>query len=111
MTQIGEYHTPNSLGLADPCAGDFPIHNPLVVGTDVYASWYTDGVRVIDTSDPRQPREVANFVPPAGHDPVKPSQRNTLTNTTQVWGVAVEDGLVYASDMNTGLWIIRRTDR
>src|SRR5262249_10539891 len=29
MTQIGEYHTPNSFGLADPGAGDFPIHNPL----------------------------------------------------------------------------------
>ena len=28
------------------------------------------------------------------------------------WGVAVDDstGLVYASDMNSGLWIVRRTD-
>jgi myo-inositol-hexaphosphate 3-phosphohydrolase len=52
-------------------------------------------------------------VPPAGDNPVKPSQRGVLTNTTQVWGVAVDDatGLVYASDMNTGLWILRRTDR
>ena len=32
-----------------------------------------------------------------------------LTNTPQIWGVAVDDatGLVYASDMNTGLWIVR----
>jgi hypothetical protein len=42
-----------------------------------------------------------------------------LTNTPQVWGVAVDEetketgdksGLIYASDMNTGLWILRRAD-
>jgi hypothetical protein len=50
-------------------------------------------------------------VPPAGNNPVKPSQRGTLANTTQVWGVVVdESGLIYASDMNTGLWILRRTE-
>lgn len=111
--QIGKFKTQNSLGMSDPGAGDFVIHNPLVVGTDVYLSWYTDGVRVVDTSNPRAPREVAFFVPPAGKNPVKPSQRNTLTNTTQVWGVVVDPdtGLAYASDMNTGLWILKRTDQ
>jgi hypothetical protein len=62
------------------------IHNPLLVGTDVYLSWYTDGVRVVDASNPRGLREVAFFVPPAGDNPVKPSQRS-------------------------GFWILRRTDR
>jgi hypothetical protein len=35
-----------------------------------------------------------------------------LPSTTQVWGVVVDEatGLVFASDMNTGLWILRRTD-
>ena len=110
--QIGEYRTPNSLGTNDQAAGDFVIHNNFLVGTDVYSSWYTDGVRVVDTSDPTHPVEVAYFVPPAGDNPVKPSQRGVLTNTTQVWGVVVDEqtGLVYASDMNTGLWILRRTD-
>lgn len=111
MVQIGTFKTQNSLGMSDPGAGDYVIHNPLVVGTDVYLSWYTDGVRVVDVSNPRAPREVAFFVPPAGKNPIKPSQRNVLTNTTQVWGVAVDadTGLVYASDMNTGLWILNRT--
>lgn len=109
--QIATFKTQNSLGKSDPGAGDYVIHNPLVVGTDVYISWYTDGVRVVDASDPRNPREVAFFVPPAGQNPVKPSQRNVLTNTAQVWGVVFDEttGLVYASDMNTGLWILRRT--
>jgi hypothetical protein len=108
--QIGEYRTPNSLGTNDEAAGDFVIHNNFLVGTDVYSSWYTDGVRVVDTSDPANPVEVAYFVPPAGDNPVKPSQRGVLSNTTQIWGVVVDDGLIYASDMNTGLWILRRTD-
>ena len=56
--------------------------------------------------------EVANFVPPAGQNPVKPPQRGVLANTAQIWGVVVDEatGLIYASDMNTGLWILRRTD-
>ncbi len=110
--QIGSYKTPRSLGTDDQGAGDFVIHNNFLVGDTVYASWYTDGVRVIDVSKPTQPREVAYFVPPATENPVKPSQRSVLTNTTQVWGVVVDPatGLVYASDMNSGLWILRRTN-
>jgi hypothetical protein len=110
--QIGEYRTPNSVGPSDRGAGDYVIHNNYLVGTDVYASWYSDGVRVIDTSDPTNPVEVAYFVPPATQNPVKPPQRGVLTNTAQVWGVVVDEatGLIYASDMNSGLWILRRTD-
>lgn len=109
--QIGEFRTPNSAGTADPGAGDFTIHNPLVVGSRLYASWYTDGVRVLDVSDPTAPREIAFFVPPAGENPVKPTQRFVLPSTTQVWGVVVDEetGNVLISDMNTGLWILQVT--
>jgi hypothetical protein len=56
--------------------------------------------------------EVAYFVPPAAQNPVKPSQRGTLINGVEIWGVVVDEdtGLIYASDMNSGLWILRRTD-
>jgi hypothetical protein len=52
--------------------------------------------------------EVGYFVPPAGQNPVKPPQRGVLSQAAQVWGVVVEDGLIYASDMNSGLWVLRR---
>lgn len=111
VRQIGSYRSPRSLGTDDQGAGDFVIHNNFLVGTTLYKSWYTDGVRVVDVSNPRTPQEVAYFVPPATENPVKPSQRGVLTNTTQVWGVVVDEatGLIYASDMNSGLWILRRT--
>jgi hypothetical protein len=109
--QIGEFRSANSLGTDDQAAGDFTLHNNFLVGTTVYQSWYTDGVRVVDASNPRAPKEVAYFVPPAGENVVKPSQRFVLPSTTQVWGVVVDEAtyLVFASDMNTGLWILRRT--
>ncbi len=111
--QIGEYRTPNSLGSDSQAAGDYSIHNALLVGSDVYMSWYSDGIRVVDASNPRALREVAYFVPPSANNPVKPSQRGVLSNAPQVWGVAYDEttGLIYASDMNSGLWILRRTDR
>ncbi len=111
--QLGTFKTANASGSKDMQAGDYTIHNPLIAGTDLYISWYTDGIRVVDAADPRRMREVAHFVPPAVNNPVRPSQRGTLTNTTQVWGVAYDEArdLVYASDMNSGLWILRRTDR
>jgi hypothetical protein len=109
--QIGSFRTPNSSGAKDQAAGDYSIHNALVVGTDVYMSWYSDGIRVVDASNPRDLREVAYFVPPSANNPVKPSQRGVLTNAPEVWGVAYDEatGLIYASDMNSGLWILRRT--
>jgi hypothetical protein len=75
-------------------------------------SWYSDGIRVVDASNPRVLQEVAYFVPPSANNPVKPSQRGVLSNAPQVWGVAYDEatGLIYASDMNSGLWILRRTD-
>ena len=112
--QIASFRTPNSLGLGSQGAGDYSLHNAFVVGTDVYLSWYSDGVRVLDALDPRNPREVAFFVPPAGQNPVKPPQRGVLSQMPQVWGVVVDEApehdLVYASDMNSGLWILERTD-
>jgi hypothetical protein len=112
VRQIGSFRTPRSLGTDDQGAGDFVIHNNFLVGDTLYQSWYSDGVQVVDVSDPTNPHRVAYFVPPATENPVKPSQRSVLTNTTQVWGVVVDGatGLVYASDMNSGLWILRRTD-
>jgi hypothetical protein len=113
VRQIGSYRTPRSLGTDDQGAGDFVIHNNFLVGETLYQSWYSDGVQVVDVSDPANPTRVAYFVPPATENPVKPSQRSVLTNTAQVWGVVVDEatGLVYASDMNSGLWILQRTDK
>lgn len=99
--QISTFGTPNSL--SDSTAGDFSIHNVIVRGNTVYASWYSDGIRLIDISKPKRPRETASFVPPAVADPF-----GVLPTVPEVWGVYVEGKLILASDMNAGLYILRR---
>ena len=90
--------------------GVYSVHNAVIDGDLEYAAWYSDGVRVVDLSDPRLPVEVASFVPP-------PSPARQTAATAQggrrdmplVWGVTRWKDLVLASDMNSGLWIIRVT--
>jgi hypothetical protein len=93
-----------------PRDGIYSVHNAVVEGELEYASWYSDGVRVVDLADPRRPREVAYFIPP----PSPPRQTVATAEGGRrdmplVWGVHPWKDLVLASDMNSGLWIFRLT--
>lgn len=99
-SQLSIFHSPHSK--VDPQRGPseqgtFCIHNPVLVGKDLaFLSWYSDGVRAVDLSDPKRPQEIAWFI---GRD--------------QVWGVHVQperDGLVLASDERFGLYLLRATE-
>ena len=90
--------------------GIYSVHNAVIEGDLEYASWYSDGVRVVDLSDPRRPREIASFVPP----PSSPRQSAATAQGGRrdmpvVWGVYPWKDLVLASDMNSGLWVFRVT--
>jgi hypothetical protein len=111
--KLGTFATENAVAGADgriPENGYYAVHNNIVVGGREYASWYSDGVRIVDVSDPTHPTEIGFFVPPAQPDPqgfiVAPDGNRDLT---LVWGVAIGDDpdVVYASDINSGLWIFR----
>jgi hypothetical protein len=91
--------------------GVYSVHNAVIKGDRSYASWYSDGVRVVDLSDPGDPQEVAWFVPP----PTSPRQTAATAQGGRrdmpvVWGVFPWKGMVLASDMNSGLWVFRVTD-
>jgi hypothetical protein len=100
--QIGRYLTPNTTRLPPSGEGLYSVHNPVVRGDLAFVSWYSDGVRVLDIADPRQPVEIAAFVPPANADPF-----GEFDEAPYVWGVALERDLVFASDTNTGLYVLR----
>lgn len=51
IAKIGEYRL----------RGLTSIHNMVLVGTRLYIAHYHEGVRVLDVSNPAQPREVAHF--------------------------------------------------
>jgi hypothetical protein len=86
--------------------------NPAVERRDdrVYLTYFTAGLRVFDVRNPRQPRELAYFVPP------EPTRRyGTLPArvlTSQTEDVLVDArGYIYITDKNQGLWVLRCTER
>jgi hypothetical protein len=79
------------------------IHNMVLVGTRLYVAWYHEGVRVLDVSEPSQPRQIAYF--------------NTFRETDFERGYSFYegaigmrvpgDGYVYVVDSSRGLLIFR----
>lgn len=102
--RLGEFFTKHSRGTRSKTPDVFSVHNTEVVGDQAFASWYSDGVRWLDLSNPRHPRLVAKYVPPKRRDP-----RGFFRKSTLVWGVfpMPEEGLVLASDINGGLYVLR----
>lgn len=67
--------------------------------TQVYATWFAGGLRVLDLADPKLPVEVAHFIPEPG-----------LAGPAQSNDVDVDDaGLIYLLDRNNGLDILEMT--
>lgn len=91
--------------------GFYSVHDTVMSDSVAISSWYSDGVRIVDLSDPTEPTEVGSFVPPRSRDPVgywvAPDGAMAFP---MVWGVDVEGDLIFVSDMNSGLWIIELDD-
>ena len=85
------------------------VHDPKVVGSLAYFSWYAQGVALFDLSKPGRPRFLARFRPPPERD------RHGLlcagAACTAVWGVFPTARYVLASDLNSGLWVLRLSRR
>ena len=91
--QVGAYATDNALQADGPTAISFTAHNVVVRGSRAYVSWYDDGIRVIDFSDPTNPREIAAYSP---------------GGLTSFWGVYAHRDLVLGSDfVSGGLYILK----
>lgn len=87
------------------------IHLPDVEqpGNLVYLTYFNAGLRVYDIADPRQPTEVAWFLPPERPDAeIGRGFRETRVNWTE--DVLVDTrGYIYITDLKWGLWVLRYT--
>ncbi len=86
-------------------AGRFGAHQPHeYIGADnlVYSAWFSGGLRVIDISNPYQPKEVAHYVPKPA-----PGFRSAQSNDLFV----DPDGLIYVIDRDRGLDVVKLTER
>jgi hypothetical protein len=106
--QLSTFATPNTNNEDVALDGTWSVHNPEVLRDDdgdetntLYASWYNDGVRVLDIRSPSRPREIASWTgegAPAGAPPVN------------IWSVVPHHGLLFASDRNFGLYVLEHED-
>ena len=76
------------------------VHNPEVRGNIVYASWFSDGVRVIDISELFSPREIGSWT---GEDAPEDAP------AVDIWSVVPHGDLLLASDRNYGLYVLKHT--
>jgi hypothetical protein len=83
------------------------VHDPKIIGKRAYFSWYSLGVIVVDISNPRKPKFVAQFLPPTSRDPEKGFCPNSAPRCTLTWGVYPTSQYVVAADMVGGLWVFR----
>jgi hypothetical protein len=88
-------------------AGGFTlgVHDPKIIGTRAYFSWYALGVIVVNIANPRHPKFVAQFLPPSTPDPG--NEFCAKKSCTYTWGVYPTRKYVAAADMVGGLWVFR----
>ena len=83
--------------------GTYSAHNVIVEGERAYLSWYTDGVLILDISDPYNPVEVARY---HREGPAFETENGGIQD---VWGIfkEVNSPWIYASDRNGGLYVLK----
>ena len=74
-------------------------HNGIIKGNLLYISYYHDGLRIFDISDPYNPNQIIYY------DTYTPSSYNSYKGA---WGVYpyLPSGNIIVSDMQTGLYIL-----
>jgi hypothetical protein len=107
--QLSTFATPNTNNEDVALDGIWSVHNPEMLRDDddddgesniLYASWYSDGIRVLDIRRPSSPREIASWTgqgAPAGAPPVN------------IWSVVPHRGVLLASDRDFGLYVLKHS--
>jgi hypothetical protein len=106
--QVAQFDDAPNVHRSPAPEGFWSIHNTEVLGDRAYSSWYSNGIVALDLGPldkkkPRDPRMVGQFVPP-------PS--GAELSFFGMWGVYVRaDGIVFGSDIGSGLWIVKPKGR
>jgi len=103
---LSDVATPHSL--TNKTDAFYSAHNPEFAGDRLYVSWYSDGLRVFDVTNPRTPRQVAFYRPQPTRDPTGVFTQFGAKDKPYpfVWGVHVLRDLAYLSDINYGLYVV-----
>jgi hypothetical protein len=103
VIDVSDIHAPREVAFYEPEQGG--VREIRAEGDALYIAGYDGGLRVLDISGElrgdlgAQRREIAVL------DPVSPD--GFIPNMPMTWDLVVHDGLVYVSDFNSGLHIVR----
>ena len=101
--EVAVHRTGRSLQMPPPdVRGVYSVHHAVTRGDRAYVAWNSDGLRILDF-DSGSPVEIASFVPPDSADPT-----GTVPAKAYVQGVAVTPTHVVITDVNSGLWVLKR---
>src|SRR6266545_287673 len=108
-THLSDFATPHAL--TNKTDGFYSVHNPEISGDILYLSWYSDGLRIVDISQPSAPQEIGFYRPQPTLDPTGVFIAFGAGDhpIPFVWGVHVVGDRIYLSDINFGLYIVTRT--
>jgi hypothetical protein len=74
--------------------------------TTIFATWQSAGVRVFDITNPFRPEEAGYYVPPMPAKWAEPLRgRAKMRHTSDIF--VAEDGLIYLTDYDAGLYILQ----
>ncbi len=104
---LSVFSTPNSRSSRSD--GFYSVHNTERAGSrpaQMFSAWYSDGIVWWSLAHKRNPAKKGQFVPPPTEDPT-----GFFPPVPIVWGVYPDrsSNLIFASDINSGLWILRPT--
>jgi hypothetical protein len=99
--QVAKFDDAANVSALPAPPGDWSIHNTEIKGKRAYSSWYSNGIVALDIGDVGKRkgklRMVGQFVPDA----------ESTFPFPNIWGVAIRDRVIFASDMGSGLWIVK----
>ena len=105
MAPLGSWHpsinTPETTAPNTDCSA----HYFDIDGSVLAQAWYSQGVRVLDVSDARAPRQIGYFRVTA---PDPPGSAGALANPSSVvWDTQFHRGLLWVFDMERGVEVLR----
>ncbi|MDA1004658.1 MAG: hypothetical protein O3B31_15140 [Chloroflexi bacterium] len=102
---LSTFNTANSLNASGPPdpRGTYSVHNVVVEGSRAYLSWYSDGVLILDISNPANPVEVARY---HREGPAFEAEHGGIQDVGGIYKIK-NSPWIYASDRNGGLYILK----
>ena len=103
-TEVSTYRPPTASVFPPPDLGVYSVHHAIESRDRAYVAANSDGLRVLDLTNPSAPQEIASFVP---EDTVDPT--GSIPAKAYVTGVEVAGNNVLITDINSGLYVLQLT--